>query len=180
MYFYDMVVAYFSGESSTGAAAIAPQRRDSSSITRRGVSLFLFFPSWQENMCNWLFFLNNLYLCSAQKENIAFGSARHLMLSLADSCQTQTHLTEPPYTLLPNCISLFFSAVFVKLLQQYFQTVARPASTLPIQRGSLLALPGPASYVAFMAASANVPEMQSRCGQQAFPIYSMTHHPIVI
>ena len=131
-------------------------------------------------MCNWLFFCNKLYLCSSQTENIAFGSARHVMLSLADSCQTKKHLTEPLYTLLPNCISLFFSTVFLKVLQQYFQTVARPASTLPIQEGSLLALPGPASYVAFMAASANVPEMQSRCGQQAFPIYPMTHHPIVI
>ena len=48
MYFSDRVVAYFSGESSTGAAAIAPQRRDSPSITRRGVFLFLFFPSWQD------------------------------------------------------------------------------------------------------------------------------------
>ena len=169
------MVAYFSGESSTGAAAIAPQRRDSPSITRRGVFLFLFFPSWQdEKIC-----VTGL-IFSYQAENIAYGCARPLILSLADSCQTLKHLTQPHYTLLPNCISLFFSAVFLKLLQQYFQTVARPASTLPIQRGSLLALPGPASYVAFMAASANVPEMQSRCGQQAFPIYPMTHRPIVI
>ena len=83
VYFSDRVVAYFSGESSTGAAAIAPQRRDSPSITRRGVFLFLFFPSWQDQkICV------TGFIFSSQTENIAFGSARPLILSLADSCQT--------------------------------------------------------------------------------------------
>ena len=83
-------------------------------------------------------------------------------------------------TSLAKCISLLFPTVFLSSCQLYFQTVARTGSTLLFLGHTLLALPGPASYVAFMAASANVPEMQSRCGQQAFPIYPMTHRPIII
>ena len=177
------MVAYFSGESSTGAAAIAPQRRDSPSITRRGVFLFLFLPSWQDQK-----------ICvtgSVFSTSFTFSHPRRkiLHLEVQDPLYYPLQTVVRPRSILLSHITLCCPTVFLCFSQQYlsncFNSIFRllPDLRAPcqaIQEGSLLALPGPASYVAFMAASANVPEMQSRCGQQASPIYPMTHYPIVI
>ena len=134
-----------------------------------------------ENMCNWLFFSTS-YTFSHPRRKI-------LHLEVQDPLYYPLQTVVRLRSILLSHITLCCPTVFLCFSQQYlsncFNSIFRllPDLRAPcqaIQEGSLLALPGPASYVAFMAASANVPEMQSRCGQQAFPIYPMTHLPIVI
>ena len=114
MYFSDRVVAYFSGESSTGAAAIAPQRRDSPSITRRGVFLFLFFPSWQDEkiyISTWLFFSTS-YTFSHPRRKI-------LHLEVQDPLYYPLQTVVRPRSILLSHITLCCPTVFLCFSQQY-------------------------------------------------------------
>ena len=111
---FDRVVAYFSGESSTGAAAIAPQRRDSPSITRRGVFLFLFFPSWQDEKIytsTWLFFSTS-YTFSHPRRKI-------LHLEVQDPLYYPLQTVVRTRSILLSHITLCCPTVFLCFSQQY-------------------------------------------------------------
>ena len=114
MYFSDRVVAYFSGESSTGAAAIAPQRRDSPSITRRGVFLFLFLPSWQgEKICvTGSFFAINY--------TFAHPRPKILHLEVQDTLCYPLQTVVRPRRILLSPLTLCCPTVFLCFSQQYF------------------------------------------------------------
>ena len=113
MYFSDRVVAYFSGESSTGAAAIAPQRRDSPSITRRGVFLFLFFPSWQdEKICATGSFISTSYTFAHLRRKI-------LHLEVPDPLYYPLQTFVRPRSILLSHITLCCPTVFLCFSQQY-------------------------------------------------------------
>ena len=91
------------------------------------------------------------------------------MLSLADSSQTEKHLADPCTLFIRqlyffafiSCISLLFSAVFLCFSKLYFSDYVscvfadcwETREHLADPGRTLLALAGPASYVAFMAAS---------------------------
>ena len=175
------MVATVSWEGSAGAAAIAPRGRASPSITRKGVVLFLF--------CISLPFLNHISLI------LTTVFVSHFFFSpLMTRCRTHnvipcrlkpdpeapcrsSHAFYSPTVFL--CFSQLYFFAFLNCISQimsvvYLQTVGRPGSTSPILAALYWRWPAPPRMLLLWPPAPWAPEMQSRCGQQAFPIYPMT------